>query len=112
MLYGATVNVWYCVGVPFWIVVLLTMVADLNEIPRWRKSPRWILRRIGLLAAIAASCTIIARPFTLTAFQVQESTWLMPLIGFAWAIRCFTAVNQPPWAQRIWGDPKPTNLNY
>jgi hypothetical protein len=114
MLYAQTVNIWYCIGVPFWLVVFITMIADLNEITEWQRSPRWILRRIGLLAAIAASATVIAKPFTTSAIAGHEITWVMPLIGFAWAMRVFTAPGQPPWAQRIWGDPPKENppMNY
>lgn len=95
-------NLWYLLSFPALLVISLTAVARLNDIPKSYMDWHWIVRRIGFTGSAVYAVIRIALPFTETG-RTWTTTWFDLLAHCSWAAVWLTTPNMPPWHLYISG---------
>lgn len=114
-------NVYWLVGCLPWLVIMITLLARLDEIKKEQFSKRWLFRRFGLILGFGASVIILAKPFVINDAYIPQATWLTTVVGWSWSLVLVTTPNMIPWHiwisgfHRVWNyddSPKPTFLRF
>lgn len=96
----ATLSV-YLLCLPALLVILLTVIPRINALTREQWSPRWHVRRAGLVGAGVGAVMFLAAPFTIAVPWWRECATLALVWGIAgtW----LTTPGMPPWWEVLTG---------
>lgn len=80
-------------------VIVLTLIARLNDISDERVGAYWNVRRCGLILVGLFAANIVAGPFQ----QVPDfPTWWRVVGVWGFALTWLTSPHQPPWTEYVW----------
>ena len=96
-------SLWYFVGIPAWIVVILTAGARLADLGPMDWKFLHHLRRLGLSGAGVIGAIALLRPFITDGWYMVPASPVMCGVGWSWAAIWLTTEGMPPWWDYILG---------
>lgn len=91
----------YLVSLPAMIVILITVLARLDDIHLSQKNVQWQLRRLGLILVGLGTVQYAMSPFG----EVPKyPSWISVMLAWGVALTWFTTPGMPPWLKYITGE--------
>lgn len=88
---------------PALIIILVTVLARLDDIHLHQKTSQWQVRRLGLILAGIATVQFAVGPFALVP---KFPSWLVVELAWGVALTWFTTPGMPPWLKYVTGEYK------
>lgn len=89
------------------LVILITVVARVNDLGVDMSSARWNVRRVGLILTGAFAFMKLLAPFPDRAGIVHWPAWAEVLGIWGFALMLLTTPHQPPWSRYVSGKFEP-----
>lgn len=93
----------WVVAMPALFIILVTVLARLDDIGLELKSRAWQVRRLGLVLVGLGAVQIALAPFS---DQPSYPSWIGVLVAWGIALTWLTTPNMPPWWKHITGEVK------
>lgn len=91
----------YLASLPALAIILITVLARLDDINLSQKSRNWQLRRLGLIMVGLGTFQLVLAPF---GEHPKFPSWIGVMLAWGVALTWFTTPKMPPWWKYVTGE--------